>query len=362
MPGQSEEAKRRRETRLRQPARISFLEKLSESGEWREKIQGLEDEPLAKLLIAGVKGLRQDAEKPGGIVYSRQSGSTDHIGKRRLQDRVREHLFPVLKALPIDIRMIESLKLLDPTDYLRIEKEIEESSEIFWDHWSYTERRVADSLFHVIRAIERLHKALSTPVRFCRICPRRTVDETSDFCKEHHPKMSPSGYMAGRRRSPTSPWKKEIALMSLWHAMGKPSLKVIDSSGGNESEKLNHFLRSSWPETKTVFLESLKTELPLTYKKIFGTIKKADSWKEAINQMGECLEDRPPETEDSTIVFSWLRALELCFNSELETKQTKSDKVKEMLLKGYKQSEVVRELGVSRQLVSRIARQISRLS
>ena len=78
--------------------------------------------------------------------------------------------------------------------------------------------------------------------------------------------------------------------------------------------------------------------------------------------MGECLEDRPPETEDSTIVFSWLRALELCFNSELETKQTKSDKVKEMLLKGYKQSEVARELGVSRQLVSRIARQISRLS
>lgn len=356
------EANKRKETRLRKPARNLFLERLSERGGWLDWIRGFEDEPLTKLLINGVKGLRRDVET-GVIVYS----DAEHIGKRRLQDRVRKHLFPILKTLPIDIRMIESLELRNPSDYLRIEKEIEESSEVFWDFWSNSQNRVADALVDVIRAVEMLQTALSVPIRFCRMCPRQTTDKTSDFCKEHHPKISPANYMAARRKANKSgpetapPWMQEIAFISLWHAKRKPSVKVSDASEEDISKKLNHFMTSSWPKAKACFLESLKTELPFVYKKVSASIEKTGSWKEAIKKMGSCLDDQPPETEDSTIVFSWLRALELCFNAEHETKQTKSEKVKEMLSKGFKQSEVAKELGVSRQLVSRIARQISPL-
>lgn len=363
MNSPSEESDKRRDSRRRQPARALLLKRLSENGGWRNWIRGFEDDPLVKLLVAAIENFRHDLEKPGGIVYPRNSGSSDHIGTRHLPDRVRKHLFPILKELPVDIRMIESLKFLDPTDYLRIEKEIEESSDIFWDCWSDTQKGVADALIDVIHGVEMLHKALSSPIRYCRMCPKQTVDEKSDFCKDHHPKMSPAGYMAGRRKTKKNgniQWKKEIGILSVWHAQGNPSVKEFDSSGKDISEKLTHFLRSSWPEAKKVFLELLKDELPMTYKKISGPIEKTDSWKEAIDRMGECLEDPPPKTENSTIIFSWLRAAESWFESDLAEKSTKSGEIRKMLSQGYNQSEVAKKLGVSRQLVSRIAAKIAR--
>lgn len=364
MNSPSEESGKRRDSRHRQSARALLLEGLSENGGWRDPIRGFEDDPLVKLLVAAIEDFRHDLEKPGGIVYPLHSGSSDHIGSRHLPNRVRKHFLPILKELPIGYHMVESLKFLDPTDYLRIEKEIEECMELPWELWSHSQKKVADVLImNVFRPIQSLHKALSSRIRFCRMCPKQTVDEKSDFCKDHHPKMSPAGYMAGRRKTKknrNNQWKKEIAILSFWHAQGKPSVKEFDSSGKNISAKQTHFLRSSWPEVKKVFLESLKAELPMTYKKISGPIEKTNSWKEAIDRMGECLEDPPPKTENSTIIFSWLRAAESWFESNLTEKSTKSGEIRKMLSQGYNQSEVAKKLGVSRQLVSHIACKIAR--
>ncbi len=358
MNSPSEESDKRRDSRHRQSARALLLEELSENGLCRGWIRGLENDPLVKLLVVAIENFRHDLEKPGGIVYPRNSGSTDHIGSRHLPNRVRKHFLPILKELPISNHLVESLKFLDPTDYLRIEKEIEECMGLPWELWSHSQKRVADVLIDVIRAVERLHKALAVPIRFCRLCPKQTADEKTDFCKDHHPKMSSAGYIAGRRKAEkigNTPWKKEIGILSVWHAQGNPSVKEFDSSGKDISAKQTYFLRSFWPEAKKFFLESLKDELPITYKKISGPIEKTNSWKEAIDRMGECFEDPPPKTENSTLIFSWLRAWESWFESNLTEKSTKSDEIRKMLSEGYNQSEVAKKLGVSRQLVSRIA-------
>ena len=62
----------------------------------RLEIRGFEDDPLIKLLVAAIEDCRHDLEKPGGIVYPRNFGLSDHIGTRHLPDRVRKHLFPIL--------------------------------------------------------------------------------------------------------------------------------------------------------------------------------------------------------------------------------------------------------------------------
>ena len=357
------EADRKARARARKNSRLHFDEKLSETTwGWWSWVSDYEEDPLVQTLRSGVEKLRMDVKKRGMVVYL--SHSEDYIGRRRLGDRFCEHIFPVLRNLPVDVNFLESLDFRDPANYLRAEKEIEENM-AFWEIWSPVQNAVANSLVHVIRATETLHRALEVPLQHCRYCFRRTLDEFTDFCIKHHPSRSPTEYARLRRKKIESAkeykaWKAEAAL--LYFAMNSPNqiLTIYDKEGRLPFDILDNKLEREWEEIKPFILESFKNELPLVFQEVKDTLELSSSWENAIAGLAHSLEDTPPINRSSAIVFSWLRSAEKWFKCGLGKDLSLSKKAKNLLSEGCSQSQVCKLLGISRQLVSRIARNTAR--
>lgn len=356
-----DESERRKRARGRQAAKAAFDENLSVFGCWRLWIQDLEEDPLVKLLIEAIENLRRDVGKRGMVVYSQFSGS--HIGTRRLGDRVRKHLLPVIQMLPVDFEIIEALKFDDPHDYRKIEMELNENITSGWYDYSRVQTSVTNALVPLLQELETLSRALSHPVRFCRFCFRRTVDDLSRYCFQHHPAEFPSQYKTLMRRKAYNPkhhWRHQTNQLAIWHAKGNSRITLSVSDFIEDGESLLAKLETNWEETKFLFEKEVKDSLPFIYKKIPEVIKTSNSWNTALKQIGQALRDFPPDSRNFIAIIIWLRAAESWFSYESGfelDEPSKSEQIRRMLTEGYRQSEVVKSLGVSRALVCRITKE-----
>lgn len=308
---------------------------------------------LIKGSIQALFNLKKDLARSGYVVF--KSDIDVNVEGRHFRRVVQKHLEPIFQALP----ELPLADFADPSQYQTIAGNIEEQFDRDWEFgisWSPDQEIVGNLVIPILQSLSDFYRR-SLPEEktgLCIICFRmkksgseycflHTRAECNKICNENR-KGNRARYAEARRKKPS----KEFLRAKVF-SHGKFRLSIQDE------RILSDNIVQSWSSTKERLADRLKNEAPHVFKRI-QTAFSASDWETAVQEMAVGLGDDPPPPCPVSGVFFWLIAAEAYFSSGFE-KISKADQIREMLGQGMKQSDLTRSVGVSRQLVNRIARE-----
>ena len=340
---------RRRNGKIRAEEKRRFFKRLDLALEAVSDIA--ETDWLIKETFTALLNLKGDFARRGYLVYEPETC----MRGRPFGRVVRKHLEPVFRALPV-----LPIDLEDPQKYQTIARTIEEEferSRELGEDWSPAQEIVGNLLIPVFQALADFyrHSLPEEKTGLCKFC-FRLKRSGSEYCPLHtraKPGCNEIGnvdrkgnrgrYVEALRKNPSEAFRRTKVLSHARFRLAGPDERILSGNIGR-----------SWSSAREELARRLEKDTPHVFERIKKALSVSD-WETAVKDMGIGLGDIPPPPWPVSGVLFWLRAAEAYFSSGFEKTSTKANRIRAMLARGAKQTDIARSVGTSRQLVNRIA-------